>query len=198
MRNSIDNPHHLRRQQRDRLSAHHRGLPAPAASSIWCMHPRVRSTAPTPTCRSPSIRMSIIRSACMRRPRRPMSSWRIAIPPCTGCRPRVCASLPSMGPGAGRTWHCSCSPPTSSPASRSTCSTTAGTSAISPTSATSRQASSPRWITLRRPIRLGTHDAPNPSTSRAPYRLYNIGNQRPWNCCATSRCSSSAWAARRR
>ncbi len=28
-------------------------------------------------------------------------------------------------------------------------------------------------------MRSWNSDAPNPSTSRAPYRLYNIGNQRP-------------------
>ena len=36
-------------------------------------------------------------------------------------------------------------------------------------------------------------DHPNPSTSNAPYRIYNIGNQTPGaRCCATSKCSENA------
>ena len=142
------------------------------------MPPRVRSTARIPACRSRSIRMSIIRSPCMRRPRRRMSSWPIPIPRCTRCRPRACASSPSMGHGAGPTWPCSCSRPTSSPAGQSTCSTTAGTSAISPTSTTSRQGVVAAVDHVAAPDAGWNSQDPNPSTSSAPYRLYNIGNHR--------------------
>ena len=67
----------------------------------------------------------------------------------------------------------------SSPASRSTSSTTAITRATSPTSTTSSRAWCASPTRSRRRTRRGTADAPDPATSSAPYRLYNIGNNTP-------------------
>jgi UDP-glucuronate 4-epimerase len=94
--------------------------------------------------------------------------------PTTGC-----ASSPSTGPGAGRTWRCSCSPRPSSKGGRSTSSTTAACSATSPMSTTSSKAWS-AWLD-----RVATADpdydptSPDPGTSNAPYRVFNIGNHNP-------------------
>ena len=44
---------------------------------------------------------------------------------------------------------------------------------------TSWRASCASWITCRRPIRPGTRESPDPATSTAPHRLYNIGNDSP-------------------
>ena len=60
------------------------------------------------------------------------------------------------------------------------CSTTAIIGAISPTSTTSSRAWSRRSTTSAAPDpALGFRLRPNPSTSNAPYRIYNIGNQQP-------------------
>ena len=69
---------------------------------------------------------------------------------------------------------------TSSQASRSTCSTTATTSATSPTSTTSSRAWCGRCdrVAHARP-ELERRRIPIPATSSAPYRIYNIGNNRP-------------------
>ena len=80
------------------------------------------------------------RCRSMRRASAPPSSWRTVTRRCSACRPRACGSSRSTGPGAGPTWRCSCSRARSSRASRSRCSTTAITSAISPTSTTSPRA----------------------------------------------------------
>ena len=46
-------------------------------------------------------------------------------------------------------------------------------------STTSSRASCARWTIRRRPTRTGIRLILIPGTSRAPYRIYNIGNQQP-------------------
>lgn len=61
-------------------------------------------TAATPSCPTARRTRPILRSACTRPPRRPMSCWPVPMPGCTGSRPPVCASSrytvrPSSGHG---------------------------------------------------------------------------------------------------
>ncbi len=84
-----------------------------------------------------------------------------------------------MARGGGPICRYFCSPATFSPASRSRCSTTATTPATSPTSTTRSKASCAAWTPSPRPIPTGAAEAPDPATSSAPYRLYNIGNHSP-------------------
>ncbi len=101
---------------------------------------------------------------------------RASLPP-AGDRP--CASSPSTGPGAGPTWRCSSSRARSSRASRSTCSTTAITRATSPTSTTSSEGVVRTADRVAAPDPDWSGEEPDPATSSAPYRLYNIGNNNP-------------------
>ena len=88
-------------------------------------------------------------------------------------------SSPCTDPGDAPTWRCSCSRRRSSRTARSTSSTTATCAATSPTSTTSPRRSSASPITRRSPIPPGTEQRPIPGTSKAPYRIYNIGNHTP-------------------
>ncbi len=49
----------------------------------------------------------------------------------------------------------------------------------SPTSTTSSRACSACWTASRSPTRNGAAQRPDPGTSSAPYRVYNIGNNQP-------------------
>ena len=73
----------------------------------------------------------------------------------------------------------SCSPRPSSRAGRSTCSTRATCGGTSPTSTTSWRAWCGCSTGCRRPDPAWTGDDPDPASSTAPYRLYNIGNNSP-------------------
>ena len=64
-------------------------------------------------------------------------------------------------------------------AGRSTFSTTATCGATSPTSTTSSRAWSACSPRLPQPDPQWSGDRPDPGTSAAPYRIYNIGNNRP-------------------
>ncbi len=98
---------------------------------------------------------------------------------CSACRPRACASSRSTGRGGGPTWRCGCSPRRSWRASRSSCSITATCGATSPMSTTWWNRSC-GWSSARRPaIRTGRAIAPDPGSSAAPWRVYNIGNNNP-------------------
>ena len=98
----------------------------------------------------------------------------------TGCRRPGCASSPSTARGAGRTWRCSCSPKA----------ILAGKPIDVFNHGKQRRdftyvddivegvvrAMRPRRRSRTRP---GTATAPDPATSNAPYRIYNIGNNQP-------------------
>ncbi len=94
-----------------------------------------------------------------------------------GDRPALLHRLRARG--AGRTWRCSCSPRRCSRAGRSRCSTRAGCGATSPTSTTSSRACAGSIDVLPAPDPAWSGAQPDPGTSRAPYRLYNIGNHQP-------------------
>jgi len=51
---------------------------------------------------------------------------------------------------------------------------------------------------LPRGMPAGTSDAPDPATSKGPYRLYNIGNNQPVELMTYIRTLESAWARRPR
>src|SRR5262249_59650596 len=61
------------------------------------------------------------------------------MPICSRCRQPACGSSPFMGPGAGRTWRCGCSPMQSCRGGRSSCSTTDGCGGPSPTCGSSAE-----------------------------------------------------------
>ena len=98
---------------------------------------------------------------------------------CIAFRPRVFGSLRFMVPGAVPIWRSSFSPRPFWTAHRSSCSITATCGAISPTSTTSARRScgfidhppcgNPQW----------SDDKPDPASSAAPWKIYNVGNNRP-------------------
>src|SRR5580658_1474559 len=152
-----------------------------AAITAWSTSftpPPAPCTAPTPTCRSRCTRALITRCRCTRRPSVRTSSWRTTTRRCSRCRPPACGSSRCTVRGGAPTWRYSCSRAIFSRASRSTCSTTATTGATSPTSMTSRKG----WCG---PARIAQPDpnwdsrAPDPASSSAPFRIYNIGNNQP-------------------
>ena len=82
------------------------------------------------------------------------------------------------GPWGARTWPCSSSPRRSSLERPSKCSTMASTDAISPILTILSKGSFASWTVRLREIPTGTGQ-PDPGTSRAPWRVYNIGNNSP-------------------
>ena len=81
--------------------------------------------------------------------------------------------------GAARTWRSFCSRATSSRAGRSTSSTTDIIGATSPTSRTSPRVSRVPASSVAQPSPAWDSGSPDPATSRAPFRIYNIGNHQP-------------------
>ena len=182
----------LRRQQRRRLRSTCSKAAGTTASSISSTRRRARSTAPTRSMPFSVHQQRRPSAVALRRDEEGERAdgahlQRI----CSACRRPACASSPSTARGAGRTWRCSCSRKASSPASRSTCSTTGNMRrdftyvddiVEGVVRALDRVAAArSRTGTATRPIR---------RTSNAPYRVYNIGNNQPVRAaCATSRCS---------
>ena len=129
---------------------------------------------------------------------------------CTASRPRACASSPSTGRGAGRTWRTSRSRATSSPASRSPSSTTARCCATSPTSTTSSTASSPcstsrprptfepRPRPLARAVPRVQHRQPGPGRARRLHRRDRARAGRRGRQGISSRCSRATCRPRTR
>jgi UDP-glucuronate 4-epimerase len=153
-----------------------------AATGAWATSPTpaaAASTGRTPPCRSRCTRTSTTRSASTPPARRRTRGWPTPTPTSTGCRPRACASSPSTAPGAAPTWRCSSSRRRSWPAKPIDVfnhgrmrrdftyvdDVVEGVVRVSDRPA----APDPDW----------SGDAPDPGSSRAPWRLYNIGNHTP-------------------
>ena len=100
--------------------------------------------------------------------------------PVSDCRRRDCGSSPCTAHSAGRTWRCSCSRTQYSrrQADRRV-QLRASTAVTSPTSTTSPRAWCGRSTEFRHRNPDWDSDDPDPGTSSAPYRLYNIGNSQP-------------------
>jgi len=139
----------------------------------------VRCTAPTPTCRFPSTTTWITRCRCMPPPRRPTSSWRTAMRISTSCRAPGCAFFTVYGPWGRPDMALFKFTKGILEGTPIRCSTKARWCATSPISMTSSRgvvrvidntaAPDPKW----------SGNKPDPATSYAPFRIYNIGNNNP-------------------
>jgi hypothetical protein len=136
-------------------------------------------TAPTAACRSTSTTRWTTRSACTPPPSAATSCWRTATAICTACRPPGCASLPCTARGDGPTWRRCCSRTPSSPAGpievynggHMLRDFTYIDDVVEAVLRLSRAAggAGPDFDPLH----------PDPATSHAPFRIYNVGNQQP-------------------
>ena len=135
------------------------------------------STARTPNCRFPNTTTSITRYPCTRPARKPTNSWPIRTRTSTTCRVPAFASSPSTAHGAVRTWPCSNLPRASSPAINRY-STKAKWCATLPTSMTSVEGVVRVIDRPAKPDPSWSGNAPDPATSYAPWRVFNIGNNK--------------------
>ena len=169
----------LRRQQPGRLPDDPRGLPASPGPA-----PRLRLDQLGLRRQHPAAVLGAPRRRSPGQPlRRDQAGERAdgahLQPSLPACRRPACASSRSTGPGAGRTWPRCSSPRRSWPASRSSSSTTARCAATSPTSTDIAEGVVRVMDVIPEPDPDWDSDCPDPATSNAPFRIYNIGNSEP-------------------